>query len=77
MQLVEIGERIKEIRKEKNKSQEQIAKQLKTTQEQYSRYETGKRKLNVEQLYIICKYLNISADYLLGLTQIYTELPKK
>lgn len=77
MQLVEMGERIKEIRKEKNKSQEQIAKQLGIKQQQYSRYETGKRKLNAEQLYIICKYLNISADYLLGLTQIYTELPKK
>lgn len=77
MQLVEMGERIKEIRKEKNKSQEQIAKQLGIKQQQYSRYETGKRKLNAEQLITICKYLNISADYLLGLTQIYTELPKK
>ncbi len=77
MQLVEIGERIKEIRKEKNITQEKMAKIIKTTREQYSRYETGKRKLKIDQLTEICKYLNISADYLLGLTQIYTELPKK
>ncbi len=77
MQNIEIGERIKEIRKEKNITQEQLAKQLGVKQQHYSVYETGKVELKTSQLITICKYLNISADYLLGLTQIYTELPKK
>ena len=39
--------------------------------------ETGKRKMDVEQIIKICEFYNISADYLLGFTNDAKPLPKK
>lgn len=60
--------RIKEIRKEKNLSQGQIAKKIGMEQTQYSRYERGENEIKVNVLIEICKALNVSADYILELT---------
>lgn len=59
--------KLKEIREKKGLSQNKIAKILKIDQSQISRYETGYLKLNSDQIKEICKTLEISADYLLGL----------
>lgn len=64
---MQLDERLKKIRKSKNLTQEQIANILDTTKQQYYLYEKGKRQLKAEQIQIICKTLNISADYLLCL----------
>lgn len=61
-------ERIKELRKELGKSQEKLSEVLKTSQSNYSKYEKGKIEMSLEQVKIMCEYYNISADYLLGLT---------
>ena len=60
-------QRIKDTREDKDIGQKQIADYLNITQQQYSLYETGKRKIPAEMLGEICLYLNISADYILGL----------
>lgn len=60
--------RIKEIRKEKEISQEEISKTLGMKQTQYSRYERGENEIKVNVLIDICKALNVSADYILELT---------
>ena len=60
--------RIKEIRKSKNLSQIQVAKKIGMEQTQYSRYERGENEIKVNVLIEICKALNVSADYILGLT---------
>lgn len=60
--------RIKEIRKEKNWSQSQIAKKIGMEQTQYSRYERGENEIKVNVLIEICKALEVSADYILELT---------
>lgn len=61
--------RIKEFRRINKLKQADIAKALNTTQEQISLYETGKRKLSEDQIREICKTYNVSADWLLGLTE--------
>lgn len=61
--------KIKEFRKMNKLKQSDIAKTLNTTQEQISLYETGKRKLNEDQIREICKTYQVSADWLLGLTE--------
>ena len=68
------AERLKEIRIEYQKTQKQIADVLNISQQHYSLYETGKRILNAEQIRTICRYYNISADYLLGLTDSFNRL---
>lgn len=60
-------ERIQETRKDKDIGQKEIAEHLRITQQQYSLYETGKRKLPAELIPTICLYLQTSSDYIFGL----------
>lgn len=66
----EVGERLKESRKIKKLTQKQVADLLRMTQQQYSRFENGVFQLNYEQIIFLCKLLDISSDYLLGLSDI-------
>ena len=61
-------ERLRELRDYNQIAQKEIAEKLGISQQHYSMYETGKRVLNAEQIILICKEYNVSADYLLGLT---------
>ena len=61
-------ERLKEIRQDKDLQQKDVAKILKTSQVQYSRYERGIRSIPIEKLAVLAKYYGVSVDYLLGLT---------
>ena len=63
----EVGSRLKDSRKAARYTQAQIAQLLNMTQQQYSRFENGVFELNYAQLILLCKLLDISADYLLGL----------
>lgn len=60
-------ERLRNTRIDKDIGQKEIAAALGMAQQQYSRYETGKRSLPIDYLPEICRYLGVSADYLLGL----------
>ncbi|MDE5620644.1 MAG: helix-turn-helix domain-containing protein [Ruminococcus sp.] len=61
-------QRLKDLREDKDLHQSDIAKLLKTTQPQYSRYETGERELPVRHLVTLANFYNVSADYILGRT---------
>ena len=61
-------ERIRELREDNDITQTEIAKYLETTQQVYSRYEKGENEIPVRHIISLCKYYNISADYILGLT---------
>ena len=69
------GERLKELRKELNFTQDKLAKILKTAPSVIGGYEKGRRLIATPFLYTICKKYNISADYLLG--RIDTNALKK
>ena len=60
--------RIKEVRKEKGLTQAKLSKIIGMEQTQYSRYERGENEIKVNVLIDICKALNVSADYILELT---------
>lgn len=61
-------QRLKDLREDSDQKQETIAKILKITRQQYQLYESGKRKLPIDKLIELCKYYNVSSDYILGLT---------
>ena len=61
------NEKLKELREDRDLFQKDIAELLNTTQQYYSEYEKGNRKLPVEHLITLCKFYNVSADYILGL----------
>ena len=62
-----IGEKIKNLRVSNNLSQQQTADFLGLTRGCYAHYEQGLREPSLETLKLICKFFNVSADYLLGL----------
>jgi transcriptional regulator with XRE-family HTH domain len=62
------GDRLRKLREEKDFSQEKLAEYLGIGQQQIWRYENGETKPNTEILAKIAKALDVSADYLLGLT---------
>ena len=59
--------RIKELREDRDLSQAQIAKVIKTTQQQYSKIENGKSDICGEKLILLAKFYKVSTDYILGL----------
>ncbi len=60
--------RLKELRKEKNLSQAELAEFINMSQTGYSQYERTTRKISLETLKNLADFYNISADYLLELT---------
>ena len=64
------AENIRALREDGDLKQKDIAELLQTTQQYYSQYETGKRALPIEHLITLCKYYNVSADYILGLPDL-------
>lgn len=61
--------RIKDLREDRDLSQAEIAKILKTSQQQYSKIETGKSDISGDKLKTLAVFYNVSADYILGLIE--------
>lgn len=70
-------QKLKELRENSDKSQKEIAEILQSSQQQYSRWESGKFQMPIENYKIIAKYYNVSLDYITGLIsephKLYTE----
>ena len=66
-------ERLKHLREDRDLKQTDIAKLLKTTPQQISKWETGAQMMGVDKYISLAKFYNVSADYLLGLI----DTPKK
>lgn len=60
-----IGKRIKDVRKNKNKTQENLAEFLDVSTVYVSRIERGTTKVNLETLIKICEFLDVSPAYIL------------
>ena len=58
--------RLKELRKQKNKNQEDIANYLNISTTGYNYYEKEKREPSIETLCKLADFYNISLDYLVG-----------
>lgn len=61
-------DRLKETREERGLLQKDVAKVLKMSRVQYSRYERGIRLIPIDKLTILADFYNTSIDYLLYLT---------
>lgn len=59
--------RLNEVLKDCNLSQNAFSKKIGMSQTVVNNYCTGKREPSLEVLVAMCKVLNVSADYLLGL----------
>lgn len=64
---MELYERIRNIREDKDIKQKALAAYLHMQPNTYNAYERGKRTITADLLKNICIYLNVSADELLGI----------
>ena len=55
------------LREDNDKTQEDIAKILGTSQTMYARYERGANELPLRHFIALCKYYKVSSDAVLGL----------
>ena len=61
--------KLKEFREIKQLTQQQAAESIGIDQRQWSRYEQGKNEIPVRYIIEICRTHNVSADWILGLTE--------
>lgn len=66
--MFNFGEHLKEIRISKNLTQKQLAVLIGSTERGIQRYESGERKPNFDAIIALCNAMDISSDYLLGLS---------
>ena len=59
--------RIKDLREDHDKTQQEIADVLGTSQTMYARYERGANELPIRHLIRLCEYYNVTSDYILGI----------
>lgn len=60
--------RLKDLREDRDLSQQQVAEYLEMKQPQYSRYERGYRDIPTDVLIRLARFYHTSTDYILGLT---------
>lgn len=73
---MEIGKSIARVRKVKGFSQAAIAELLQTTQQQYSKYETGKQEIPARIIKKLSEFYNVPANKLLGVEKYMSEEEK-
>lgn len=64
-------ERFNEVLKNSPLTQTELAKQIGISKQCISDFKSGKSVPSINTLYLICKILDVSADFLLGLTNNY------
>lgn len=66
---MEYYERIKELREDRDISQEELSKLLNISQQTLSQYENNKRKLPIDLLKKYAIIFNVTTDYILGINE--------
>ena len=69
-------QRIRDMREDRDLSQEDIARYLNIRQNTYSRYETSERNIPLEIIGELADYYGTSVDYLMGRTDVKAPYPK-
>ncbi len=62
-----LGEKIKNLREDKNLTQSQLGTALNMTQRKISYLENNMYEPSIQDIIEICHYFDVSADYLLGM----------
>jgi len=65
---MKFNERFNEVLKISGKTQVEIARAVNVTKQCVTDYKTGKSVPSLETLVLLCQFLEVSADYLLGLS---------
>ena len=67
--------RIRHIREDRDLTQAEIGKILQKSQQGYNHIENGRAELKIDDLIKLCKFYNLSADYLIGISNKKSPYP--
>lgn len=60
--------RLRNIREDRDLTQTDVGKILNKSQQGYNHIEAGRAELKIDDLVKLCQFYNLSADYLIGLS---------
>lgn len=60
--------RLRDIREDRDLTQAQLGEILDKSQQGYNHIETGRAELKIDDLITLCRFYDLSADYIIGLT---------
>lgn len=66
---------IRNLREDSDKTQQEIADFLGTSQTMYARYERGANEMPIHHLIKLAQYYNVSLDYLCGVSTLRRPYP--
>ena len=73
---ITFGEKVRLLRETAELTQGELGKKLNMTQRKVSYIENGKYEPSLHDICTFCRFFDISADYLLGLTNIKKTYPR-
>ncbi len=62
-------QRMRELREDHDLSQAEVGKLIQKSQQGYSHIENGRAELKIEDLVVLCRFYQVSADYMVGLSE--------
>lgn len=68
--------RLKHVREDRDFTQAEIGRVICKSQQGYNHIEAGRAELKIDDLIRLCKFYNLSADYLIGTTDIPSKFEK-
>ncbi|MDD5016882.1 MAG: helix-turn-helix transcriptional regulator [Eubacteriales bacterium] len=74
--MILVYKRFRDLRKDNDLTQNDVASLLNVAQRTYSHYELGTANISVEYLSILAGYYKTSVDYLMGRTDVKKPYPK-
>ena len=63
-------DKLRSIREDRDMTQAAVGAVLGKNQQGYNHIETGRAELKMEDLAKLCRFYNLSADYIIGLTDV-------
>ena len=70
-------QRLRAIREDRDYSQEEIGAVIRKSQQGYSHIENGRAELKIEDLILLCRFYNLSPEYVTGMTDEAKPLIEK
>lgn len=63
-------ERMRNLREDRDLTQEEVGRIVNKSQQGYNHIEAGRAELKIEDLIKLCEFYDVSADYFIGRTNV-------
>ena len=65
--LMDYRARLRNIREDRDLTQAEVGKVINKSQQGYNHIEAGRAELKIDDLVKLCRFYNVSADYMVGI----------